>query len=234
MSKTLLEIVQDILNDMDSDPVNSIDDTTEAGQVAQIVRTTAEELLSSRNWEDYKLLTNLEGLADTSNPTKMLIPLTIEEVEWVKYDGKDVTYLTPYEFKTLLFNRSVITGVIDANGYVLNRNPSYYTSFDGKYLHFDGYNSLVDTTLQTNKSTVYGKKALIWTHTDGYTPDIPEKMFPVLVAEAKSTCFIALKQQANVKEESKAKRGRTRLQSENYRLKVARNLTNKKTNYGRK
>jgi hypothetical protein len=36
---TLLEIVQDVLNDMDSDEVNSISDTVEATQIANICRS---------------------------------------------------------------------------------------------------------------------------------------------------------------------------------------------------
>ncbi len=40
MKYTLLEIVQEILSDMDSDEVNSIDDTTESEQVATIVKST--------------------------------------------------------------------------------------------------------------------------------------------------------------------------------------------------
>ncbi len=42
MSKpNLLEIVQEILSDMTSDVVNSIDDTDEAGQVAAALRAAA-------------------------------------------------------------------------------------------------------------------------------------------------------------------------------------------------
>lgn len=38
MRKTLLEMVQDILSEMDSDEVNSINDTVEAEQVATIIK----------------------------------------------------------------------------------------------------------------------------------------------------------------------------------------------------
>ena len=40
MKFTLLEMVQEILSDMDSDEVDSIEDTVEAEQVATIVRST--------------------------------------------------------------------------------------------------------------------------------------------------------------------------------------------------
>ena len=40
IKKNLLEIVQNILSDMDSQEVNSISDSIEAMQVAQIVETT--------------------------------------------------------------------------------------------------------------------------------------------------------------------------------------------------
>jgi len=42
---TVLEIVQDILNDIDGDEVNSIDDTLESEQVAQIVKSTYDAII---------------------------------------------------------------------------------------------------------------------------------------------------------------------------------------------
>ena len=44
--RTLLRLVQDILSSLDSDEVNSISDTPESLQVANIVRTTYEDLVS--------------------------------------------------------------------------------------------------------------------------------------------------------------------------------------------
>ncbi len=40
MRRTLLDMVQEILSDMDSDEVESIDDTVEAEQVVSILKST--------------------------------------------------------------------------------------------------------------------------------------------------------------------------------------------------
>lgn len=68
---TLLEIVQDILNDMSSDKVNSIDDTEESEQVAQIVATTYRLMVSARNWPQNRKLINLIASGTTDRPTHM-------------------------------------------------------------------------------------------------------------------------------------------------------------------
>ena len=65
MQKTLLQIVQSILDEMDADNVNSIGDTIESIQVASIVRDCYEELLSNRNWPHMKQLIQLEASRST-------------------------------------------------------------------------------------------------------------------------------------------------------------------------
>ena len=47
---TLLEIVQDILSDMDSDEVNSINDSVESLQVAQIVKTAYYNIVDGKDY----------------------------------------------------------------------------------------------------------------------------------------------------------------------------------------
>ena len=46
---TLLEMVQDIMSDMDSDEVNSINDSQEATQVAQIIKSTYYNIIDGRD-----------------------------------------------------------------------------------------------------------------------------------------------------------------------------------------
>lgn len=232
---TLLEMVQDILNDMDSDEVNSITDTTESSQVAQIIKTTYFDWMSTRDdWPFLRTLTSLTGLGDTTNPTKMQLADSINSVEWIKYNKKDVTYKTPKEFKDILDGRTEEADVFDSNGIGLAADPQYWTSYDDTYVVFDSYDATVELTLQTSKAVAYGSVEPSWTASDSFTPTLPAKMFPTLLASAKGTAFLTLKQQANAKEEAKAQRGRIRAASDARKIKETEIPVNSKTNYGRK
>lgn len=235
MRMTLLEMVQDIANDMDSDNVNSIDDTEESMQIAQIIKTTYFKYASSRDdWQWLNARTSFDNLADVTRPTYMIIPEEMNKVHWVRYNRKVVTYLSPEDFQTVLDTRTELTGVVDANGYVLNADPQYWTTFDDQLAVFDGYDSATDTTLQSSKCVVYGNMAPSWTHDDSFIPTLPDKMFPTLLADSKSTAFLVLKQQANPKEESFAKVGRSRWQAVGVKPNDAESKSNTKVNYGRK
>ena len=49
MKKTLLQIVQNILSDLDSEDVNSISDTVEAMQIARVVENTFYNIVATRD-----------------------------------------------------------------------------------------------------------------------------------------------------------------------------------------
>lgn len=232
MKLTLLEMCQDILNDMDSDPVNSISDTDESLQVAQIIKTSYSNIVAQRNWPFLRTLSSLTGLADTTNPTKMGIPETTNKIEWIKYNKKDVSYLEPKTFKDLVDSRVVGTG-IDANGYRTDQDPVYWTSYDDQFIHFDGRDATVDATLQTSKSVVYATVAPVWSAVDGFIPNLPEKMFVTLLAAAKAISFSTLKQVSNPSAESIASRGLVRAQNEAWKIKDGETKSNK-INYGRR
>lgn len=231
---TLLEMVQNILNAIDGDDVNSIDDTEESEQVALIVKETYFETVGRYDWPWLKLRTNLTGLADVSNPTKMLIPATLNKIYWVKYAKNDVSYLDPKEFQDLLDARDTDASNVDANGYVTDANPLWWTSFDDQYIYFDAYDSDTESTLSTANAVVYGLTSPSWTHEDSFTPDAPEKYFPTLLAEAKSVCFVNLRQQASSKEEQRAVRGFNRMRSEAWKNEKGEVQYGNNIDYGRK
>lgn len=231
---SLLDMTQNILSAMDGDNVNSIDDTMEAQQVATIIQECYYDLMASREWPFLQGLTQLVGLGDTANPTKMQIPEGVNKVSWIKYNKKDVCYLQPFEFRSMIVNRVALSGVVDADGYGLNHDPEYWTTYDDKYIWFDSRDSSLDSTLMQSKSDAYVLNVASWTHEDAFTPDIPEKFFPTLLAEAKATAFINLKQQANAREERRAQRGRVSLRGLIDRTEDGVSRYNEKVNYGRK
>lgn len=234
MKLSLLEICQNILNAMDSDKVNSIDDTEESLMVAEIVKEAYLYLMSKRDWPHLTELTTLEGVADVLRPTYMKIPDTINKVLWIKYNKKKVTYMEPEDFKDMIDTRTFQAGVVDANGYYISQDPVYWTSYDDQYIVFDGYLASTDSTLQASKSACYAVHEAEWVHEDDAIPDLPEKFFPTLVAEAKSASFLNLKQQANAKEEGKSKLGQLQMHMESRKNKKADHKTNTEINYGRK
>lgn len=232
---SLLDMVQSILNDMDSDAVNDITSTTEAQQVASIIKDSYYKLITSRDdWPFLGTLTTLTGLGDTNNPTKMQIPDGLNSIKWIKYSKKDVLYMTPKNFKDLLDKRVAQTGVVDANGIALNRDPAYWTSYDDSFVVMDGYNSSVDATLQTSKSAVFGTSVPTWQPANNFIPQLPDKMFPIFLADAKGTAFLALKQQGNAKEESYAAKGRDRMVAISRRVVSSESKSNDDVNFGRK
>jgi hypothetical protein len=231
---TLLEIVQSVLSSISSDSVNNITDTVESYDIACVARDCYADLITQRDdWPFMQSMTQLTAMSDLDNPTKMKIPDTMASVQWIKYNKQDVTYKTPKEFKDLLDGRTAQTGIIDSNGYVLNRDPQYWTTYDDTYIYFDGYNSNVDSTLQASKSVVMGQNNYTWTMDNNFEPVLPTKMIPAYLAEVKAEAFVSVKQQTNQRQERKAKRGRDRWQKDARRAKDSEQSTNG-VNYGRK
>lgn len=231
---TLLEMVQSIVNDLEADPVNQIDGTVEADQAASIIRDTYFELISQRDWPFTRKAGVLVAYGDLSNPTKMRYPLDCNKALVIKYNGAKITWMEPLEFKDMLDGRDTSASNVITGGFLNDRDPLYFTSYDDDVLWFDAYDSSSDSTLQASNSWIMYHHEPAWSHVSGFTPLLPAKMFPMLLADAKSTAFLALKQQANPKEESKARRGRARFQNEAWRTEAAEQTTNRNINYGRK
>ena len=243
---TLLEMTQDILSDMDSDEVNSINDSVESLQVAQIIKTTYFNIIEGRDYPHLNELFQLEA-GTVARPTHMKIPETIENVNWVKYDCKkavsdktlmqEIKYLTPEDFINHVDVRdstdSKVTVVTDASGIKLNiyndRAPEYFTSFDEEYVVFDNYIATLETNLLQAKSQAHGKRGVTFTLTDNFTADLPVQMFPYFLAEAKSTAFVTLKQMANAKAEQVSVSHKRRMSQDAWKL--AKGI--KYPNYGR-
>lgn len=222
---SLIEIVQDILSDMDSDEVQSIDDTVESTQVAQIVKATYQAMMSSRNWPHQKRLLSLTPSGDDTLPTHMTMQEEVKEMVGIKYNCAKITdgarrlyqpihWVEPDDFLRISNGRNSndtnIDVIVDDNGVELlivnNQAPRYYTSFNDNTLIFDAYDSAVDDTLQASKMQATAYVMLEWIHLDDAIPDLPAEAFTALLEEAKSRAFVKLKQQSDPTAATEARR----------------------------
>lgn len=213
---------------MDSDEVNSISDTTEARQVADIIRTTYYNILARTNLPEHKELFQLDSSGDSDIPVTMTIPAHVKNMEWIKYfnDDADSSTSDGYDYVTILplqqfldYTNSLDTNENNVDTYTLTDNgttftlkyrndvqPCYCTVVSDDQVLFDSYDSDVDTTLQSSKTMCFGVVTPTFTMSDSFTPDLDENQFPLLLNEAKSVAFVELKQMPNQKAEQEARR----------------------------
>ena len=222
---TLLEMVQSTLASMASDSVNSITDSDEALVVAEVAKDTYYEILSRDDWPFLKRAKPLDAYGDTAYPVFLKSPVPVAYIRNVRYNCRtstatsdayrEIDYLEPDSFLDKIYQRSsnnsnvqTITMPDGIKIYVYNNKPpQFYTSFDDEVLVFDSYDSAVDTTLQSSKSTSLVVEVPAWTQNDSFIPELPAQMFPMLLAEVKAAAHQYLKQQGSPTDAKRALRG---------------------------
>lgn len=244
MKKSLVEIVKNILSDLDSDDVNTISDTVEALQVAQIVEQTFYDIIATRNIPEHQSLIKLTPLSDSTHPTHFVLEDDQAKIDAVWYDSSldnsftysEVRYLEPKEFLVRCDQRSGDYVLVEDKvaGTKLRigttEAPKFYTSFDDEHVIMDSYNSTVDSTLQESKVRALGRTYPVFLISDNYTPDLDASVFPYLIQEAKSRAFSVFKGGPDQKVEQAARRQKVYVQNDKYRLEAP----SKKRNYGRR
>lgn len=245
---TLLDIVQAILNDMDSDEVNSIDDTVEAGQVAQIVKTTYIDMMSNRNWPHTAGTINLTASNSVSTPTHMTIEDDVKEFISINYNKASVGetrrkyspiyWMEPDDFLRFTNKRNSdetnIDIIVDPTGVELlirnDKAPDKFTSFNDKTLVFDSYDNIVDNTLQSSKTQARGFLMKTLVIHDDTIPDLPDEAFSALIAEATTRAQLKLRQVQDVSAANEASK------QQRWLSKKARRIANfqRYPDYGRK
>jgi len=241
MKKTLLEMTQNILSSMDSEDVNSIGDSLEALQVVDIIETVYFDIIATREIPEHRELLKLTALSDSNYPTHFSYPTNLKEIVRLAYkdsDGyyREVTWCNPLDFLNRIDGvQSDYDQVSDKNGGTTLRitndeMPSFYTSFDDKYVVLNAYESTVEATLQESKVRAFGTKYPTFDkNDDAFVPDLDASMLPYFLAEAKSMCQSLLKGGSDPKVEQSARRHKSFYQTALFHTKQA----NKWSNYGR-
>jgi hypothetical protein len=237
MKLTLLDIVTDILNDMNSDVVDSIDDTAEAAQIAQIVKSTYFAMISNRDWPHLRRGIKLDASGTSSKPTHLKLPDNVKRMSFVHYNKAalgetrrkylPLKWVDSDEFLRMTNSRNDdadnVDVITDYSGIELlirnDKAPEYYTSFDDDHLVCDSYDKLVDDTLQQSKTQAQGYVNPIWEMSDDFVPDLPEEAFTLLQEEAKSRASLKLNQTQDQKAEQEAGRQNRWLSRSAWRVK---------------
>lgn len=230
----LLAMVQDIIESLGSEPVNSISDTAEAYQIANFVKNAYHDLLTNRHVPDFESLVKLVPYSDNSLPTFVHYPEDIKEMKAVWYDigpidvnnphvtYKEILFLQPEEFlrrcnygydETDRVEEPVSGSVL----YIRNNNdPSYWTTFDNHTLIFDSYDKTKDDSIQEHKLRALGAYYPDFRIEDLFVPRLQGLYFPMLLNEAKSRSFSLLKGYIDPKIEQAARRQRYAIQNDKF------------------
>lgn len=248
LKRDLLAIVQDILNELDSDTVNSIDDTIEATQVAGIIQNVFFDLIANKTIPEHKELFRLDALGDNTRPTYLKLPSTVKSLDWFKYN-KDtdsgeyqyelLTKLTPLEFMNKVDSRDasasnvyVMPDIVNSTEIMVynDRMPSYWTTFDDLHIVCDAWDDVEEDTLQQSKNKAYGTLFPTFTLSDTFTMDLDDHLFQYVYNEALSRASENLKGTIHQKGEQWARRHKFFIEADNHRFAQE----NERVNYGRR
>lgn len=209
MAKTLLDYVQTCLSAMESDNVDTVNDTTEALDTAKLLKEVYYELLAREDWPFLKRAITLTAVADTATPTSFTIPETIKMVEELSYNISEIgsykrrplQYMEPRCFIAHCQSSETATNAqlveLGSSIKLWVRNdqwPMFYTSFTNDDVVMDSFHSDFESTLTTAKLQGFGVAIPSFTVDDTFTPDIPLNMEPLLQASLNTAAFRYFKQ----------------------------------------
>jgi hypothetical protein len=227
MKLTLLDMTQSILSSLNSDEVNSISDTTESLQVAEVIKQAYFNILARSDLPMQEELFQLDDSTDVTKPVLMTRPNNVAKMEWIKYfDNSAPPDSIQYKYVTILPVRQFIDMVDSFNptqtdtdtfnfivkgntftfNYKNNKQPQFCTAIENYNIIFDGYNAAIESTLQASKTLCWGEVLPVWSNTDSFIPDLDDQQFPLLLNEAKSLAFLELKQMTHPQAEREIKR----------------------------
>lgn len=231
MAKTVLEYVQAALNIMDSDAVDSISDTEESMQVAELLRDVYAEIAVRQEWPWRKRPLQVTAAGDTARPTTFTIATKTTRILHIWYnvnrdgdhEGREICYQDPELFieskQVPGDNRTLVTIGDQIKFYVdTDREPEHYTSFDDVTIHMDAYKSDEESTLVTDRISALGFIVPEFVVLDAFVPQLPEQMVPFLQSTLNATASLHFKQQVSEPDERRVARQLARQRRENGKL----------------
>ena len=205
---------------MDSDEVDTIADTSEATQVAELLQDVYYELLNRQEWEFLKGPITLTAAGDVAKPTKFTVPSGLRHLHQVWYNideagglnRRELAFVEPDEFLrraggSAAAGKLLVTEGSQIQFYVrTDRMPTYYTTFDDRTIYCDAYKESIETSLVSSKVSGLGVSLPAFEVADDFIPSLPENMVPLLQHTLNATAHLYFKQQASAPDEARVRR----------------------------
>lgn len=231
MQLTLLQVVQQYLDATSGFYVDSIFDTDESQQVANISERIYYEMV-----QDFPHLlfvqkdVTLDSISDPTKPNFLLIPKEVQSIkdselyynisESGDLQYRALKYCSPLEFMSITAQYSskdtsvdVITGFDNQKMGVINDEwPQYFTSFDGEHIVTNSYNSEYETTIQASKTRILVSQMPVFLQQDEFIIPVPQHLSSTYMSMVLDECFNLVYQQPNAKISQKARKLRISLQ----------------------
>lgn len=154
---------------------------------------------------------------------------------------KDIVFLTREKFldeiSVLRSDQTNVTTYYENGVPLLCRNdkhPEIWTILDNRKIIFDSYDSVEETTLESNNTMCYGKRALSFQTLDTWVIPLDDKYTSYLFNDAKATAFVELKQTTNPKAEQKARLAKIKTQRIKWAAPYPDEPLNRTPDYGRR
>lgn len=208
---SILDIVNNVLLDMGRSEVNALGATPEAKQVLSIMKDVFYQLCTRNLWPHKQKHIQLDSAADTTKPTKLLLPEEVVDLKYIRYNvaeaGEPAEYKLlvhkyPEDFLQLTLGRDStatnVDTVVDEGGatfFVLNdAAPTYWTSFDDGIIYLDSYLSTEESTVQGNKTLVSVALLPDWPTSEDDPVPVPARHIPMYKSMVKAVAYEKIKQ----------------------------------------
>lgn len=213
-------MVQRILESRDAQVVESINDTREAMQVANIIKETYEHLLYVRDIKSRNNLLTFESLSDLEHPTYLRFKDDVAQIDLIKYYNKsaekynDLQWMEPEKFidRSLHLNPNAdnVETCTDFSGVIFNvyndRAPQFWTSFDDTNIVLDAYDKSIENTVQETNTVSYGIKIPQFKLEDTFVPDLAPQHFSLLLSKSKVMAAMELDKEYDQLEDDRARK----------------------------
>ena len=226
----MLQIVQRTLSITDGDEVTTISETVESEQVAELVKTVYDDIMSEFPWYHRRSTVALEV---TATANEMRIPNEVDRLlsDIIYYGDKEVHWILPENMLYLLKNRDTTLSAVDSNGAMNDVDPTYWSSLDDENIIFDSY----DGSLVSSSTAVWAASVPTTPTNDTDVPDMPHGLHIALLYGVFSMAFSSQKGDLGSSGMYDTKKIKKIAKAKNYARRTGKDkLPGQNVNYGRR